>query len=87
MKCIQRRIKILVVIIVVLLSRLRRLRTSEQGQNNQEFIARIDRPVKICALVAAYYQRKYMALRDEEELLCDIPLEEEHQASNTMAMN
>jgi hypothetical protein len=81
MERIHRRIKILVVVIVVSLFRLRRLRNSEQDQNNQEAIARIDRIAKICALVAIYFQRKYMAVRDEEELLCDIPLEEENQAS------
>jgi hypothetical protein len=79
MKFMQRRVRALVVAIIVLSTRIRHLRT--RAHVDQASIARLDILAKIFAVFAACYRRKYLVLRHEDELLCDIPLEEENEAS------
>jgi hypothetical protein len=79
MKFIRKRIRVLIVATIVFLTRIRSLRTREE--DNQESIARLHHLATITALCATLYQQKYLALRHNDELLCDIPLEEENEAS------
>lgn len=81
MKFIQKDIPIILVVAIVCLIRIRRLRTREHGQDNQSSIARLQKLGTIAILAAALYQQKYLVLRHDDELLCDIPLEEENEAS------
>ena len=78
MKFIRRRIIALLVATIVFLTRIRSLRTSEQ--DDEESIARLDRLAGLTTVFAALYQQKCLALRNKDELLCDIPLEEENEA-------
>jgi hypothetical protein len=81
MKLTRKNISMILVVAIVCLVRIRILRAREHDQDNQASIARLHRLGTIALLAAALYQQKYLVLRHEDELLCDIPLEEENEAS------
>ncbi len=67
MNIIQRYIPVFLLLAIVCLIRIRRLRSLEQDQDqdNQESIARLHRLATITLLAAALFQQKYLALRQQ----------------------
>jgi hypothetical protein len=79
MKLLQSGITTLLVATVVFYTYSRHLRTREEI--DQESVARLLRLTMITGAAAALCHHEYLALRHKDELLCDIPLEEEIEAS------
>lgn len=70
------RIRKLLVIIIAAKTRIQTLNGGEEHQATRDCL---DKIVRLSILYAVYLQQKFLALRHDDERICDMPLEEENR--------